>query len=143
MAEATFAMEDFHLLALWKLTGKARPLILKTWQAYMLRETRRRYRAMVSPEGTAWPKTKHPGKRHVRTLYATGTLFRSIVPFVVDEMSVGLGTKVPYARIHQEGGKRTSKKGRVSVMPQRKFLGFSDDDVVALQELAVKAIEIS
>jgi len=134
MSEATFAMQDFGLKALWTITTRARPLILRTWQSYMLRETRRRYRQMISPDGVQWPRTKHPGKRHVRTLYATGTLFRSIVPFTVDELTVGIGTNVPYARKHQEGAKN---------LPQRKFLGFSNDDVAAMQDLAVKAIEIS
>lgn len=134
MAEATFTMQDFSLGQLWKISVRARPLILRSWQSYMLRETRRRYRQMVSPDGVQWPKTKHPGKRHVRTLYATGTLFRSIVPFTVDELTVGIGTNIPYAKRHQEGGKN---------MPQRKFLGFADADVTAMQDLAVKAIEIS
>jgi len=104
------------------------PRALNSMKNYMLRETRRRYRLMESPGGRKWKKTKHKGKRHFRTLYARGDLFRSIVGFIRNNKVVGVGTNLVYAAVHQYG----YKEGGI---PKREFLGFSKKNVEELKNI--------
>lgn len=129
MSDFTFDMRDVDK---W-VDGleNSKPKALRSMGNYMLRSTRERYRATKSPDGKTWKPTKHKGKRWVRTLYAFGDLFRSIVFFKVNNNTVGVGTNLPYAAAHQYGYKPKN-------IPQRKYLGFSGKDIEKLKDIATR-----
>ena len=97
-----------------------------------------------------WKKRKHenPLTRGRRSLYGTGNLQNNVrAKALADRVSVGVDlTKVPYARMHNEGGqfvqyvkahtrrhRKTGRRYQVQGfsrkinMPQRKYLGYSPD----------------
>ncbi len=143
---------------LGKIPMKVQPKILGSWGSYMLRETHQRFRDEESPEGTPWAKrkifAKSKRKRSFRTLYGTGTLFRSI-KYVVHKTYTLLFSNLPYAGVHQKGGtwsvtKKQSvwmwanlfgKQGapwrfKKITMPARPFLGFSGENIDKLEDIA-------
>lgn len=161
-----FKFEDKELQESLSSYQKIKKTVLSSWKSFMLRQTRRRYRAGVNPDGGVWAgsgrfKSSGAGRG---TLWGRGDLFRSIVAFDSDDNTVGIGSDLIYAKTHQEGAKFTATKkqsvflfynvfkpafGENAVwswhykinIPKREFLGISGDDVKGLKRLMIKAIE--
>lgn len=144
-------MSDF--LKKLKALSKANVVINKIG-AEAVNFSKERFRAQnwVDNNTEQWPKRKvnkgrETDKRAILTGPGTARLRRSVRKIRADADSIVIGTDVPYAQIHNEGGrfratqrvkqhKRTSKKGTsytvnpftrtISVnMPRRRFLGNS------------------
>lgn len=101
-------------------------------------QTRRRIEEeKTAPDGSAW-RANIAG---TPLLYASGALSRSI-DYAASEESVRVGTGLPYARIHQEGGEIVPKTARMLAfqlgnrlvfsmrvrMPARPYVGLSADN---------------
>jgi len=163
MGDATFKFDMKQIEDLPNIPQQKRKSILNTWASYMLKVTRSRFRSTQSPDGQKWAKTKYKskgkGKRFVRTLYGRGHLLRSIVKYFKNQWSVAIGTKLIYAKTHNEGAsfKATKKQsaflfynvfknahgkeakfswGYKIRIPKREFLGINDADSNALGKLA-------
>ena len=119
--------------------------------------TVRRFSEGVDPEGKAWEpskktiKTESPAKKakgkkkvaakkkaHGKTLVDTAHLKKSI-SFNASPFAVFVGSVLPYARIHQLGGK--AGRGRKVTIPARPYLGISKDDKAEIQALIAAHIE--
>lgn len=140
--------------ALGRLQRMARPgglrPVLKLIGAAMQRESAQTFRSGKDPvTGTPWPKSaaavaavqgdaqgrfvagsgaKSGGGR--RTLLDTGALRNSIVssPPVVSDDSVTIGSALPYAVTHQEGGVIRPKRSRMLAIPvsrEAKLAGYA------------------
>lgn len=108
--------------------------------------TRKRFLKGVSPEGTAW---KSKGNDQPSNLRKRSHLMNSI-DFKINGDTIVIGTNKKYAKIHNEGGVITPKKGKYLyfkgddgnlrkvtqvVIPQRKFLGLSKEDERDIKKL--------
>lgn len=102
------------------------------------------------PDGKPWKPSRRAADEGGRTLYDRGDLQQSLTASH-DARSAILGTNLPYAAIHQFGGKITAKtakglrfmvgKGDAEhlvivqsvTLPARPFLGFSAEDKVEIE----------
>lgn len=110
---------------------------------------RRRIRSeKKSPSGKPWPRNLDG----TSTLYRTGELHDSIY-FEASDDSVSIGTDWPYASIHNYGytirsenlmvfrsGGRWWRTHQVEI-PQREFMGWSDDNVRELEKVVEKHVD--
>ncbi len=110
-----------------------------------------RFQEERDPLGIPWKKSAAAIEEGRKTLQASGDLYNAIErQSGKDFASVGVyGTGGPaiYGKIHQFGGTIRPKTGkalntpfgyRASVtMPRRSFLGFSDDDIMAIDRILV------
>jgi len=162
MDDATFHLDDSQVRAMEGSRESVRQGTLRSWSNFMLRQTRKRFRSQESPEGTRWPPSRfgsHRGGSFSRALYGKGDLFRSLVAYTIDDMTVGVGTNIIYAKTQQEGAQFTATP-RQSLwlfhnvfkpafgkdagfswhyhikIARRRFLGFSGSDVDKLEEIA-------
>ena len=83
------------------------------------------------PTGKKWPKSKRAAKKDGQTLTDTALLRRS-VDYAATSDKVMVGSNLPYARIHQKGGK--TGKGHKVDMPARPYLGVSEEDMDEVRE---------
>lgn len=88
--------------------------------------TMKRFDAEEEPTGKKWPKSKRAAKEDGQTLTDKAFLRRSI-DYAATPEKVMVGSNLPYARIHQLGGK--TGKGHKVDMPARPYLGISDEDM--------------
>jgi phage virion morphogenesis protein len=124
----------------------ARPLMADIG-ASLLVSTQSRFERQRDPEGHAWPelapatlfargkkgKTKKKRKAviaNAKILRDTARLFRSLT-YQASNTATEVGSNVIYARIHQDGGK--AGRGRNVDIPQREYLGLSDDDKAMME----------
>lgn len=85
-----------------------------------------RFDAEESPEGEKWQASRRAQEEGGMTLTNTEILRRSI-EYATTSDKVMVGSNLPYARIHQLGGK--TGKGHKVTMPARPYLGVSADDM--------------
>lgn len=101
-------------------------------------QTRRRLsEEKEAPDGTPWPEwsddyaaTRKPGQS---MLESTGALIDSIESVVSDDR-VEIGSNLIYAAIQNLGGTEDMPPAPAGV-PQREYLGFSEDNLLDLQYL--------
>lgn len=120
---------------------------LKRSGVYMLGSIDRNFRAQGRP--TSWaalsPMTiamrrSGKGTKSMRILQDTGRLKQSITTDTAmrmkDKYTLGIGTSVPYARIHQYGGKqKLFNTGKMVTIPKRPFLLFQEKDKDAVNKI--------
>lgn len=110
--------------------------ILDEGSAIIFNNIRTRFLAQTDPRGQQWPVSGAALWREAHgigggTLYDSGRLFRSLQLYSESPDSRAIGTDVPYAEFHQWG---------TIHLPQRQFLGASDEDVRTFQALAILRI---
>lgn len=93
--------------------------------------TLKRFQDEEEPTGKKWPKSKRAAKKDGQTLTDTALLRRSI-DYATTSDKVMVGSNLPYARIHQKGGK--TGKGHKVDMPARPYLGVSEEDMDEVRE---------
>jgi phage gpG-like protein len=98
--------------------------VLDQAAAILLNRIRARFLNELSTDGSPWTPSAAAIKRGGHTLFDTGNLFRSIQLFAESPTTRAIGTDVPYAGFLNFG---------TSILPPREFLGFSDDDISAVQ----------
>lgn len=112
--------------------------ILDDSSALILNKIRTRFRSKVGPDGIPWIPSAAGLKREAKgrpgTLWDTGNLFRSIQSAGTGPDERAILTDVKYARYHDSGA---------SPFPQRKFMGFNDDDASLIVGLVRKRIKDS
>jgi phage virion morphogenesis protein len=97
-------------------------------------------RGNTGPDGFMWPalNPKYAAKKRKNfppqgTLMAQGSMWASIVHKPApDDASVEIGSVMPYAAIHQFGGK--TGKGHRTTIPARPYLGLSERQKELLKE---------
>ena len=82
---------------------RSRDIILGAWKNYMIRDIHENFRQQRSPEKKAWPK-RRVGSTSFRLLFRTGTLFKSIIGKISENMLV-IGSNLGYAAVHNTGAK--------------------------------------
>lgn len=93
--------------------------------------TLKRFDDEEEPTGKKWPKSKRAAKEGSQTLTDKAFLRRSI-DYAATPEKVMVGSNLPYARIHQLGGK--TGKGHKVDMPARPYLGVSKEDMEEVRE---------
>lgn len=113
-----------------------RTKILDEAGAFLLNRIRTRFLAEEDPDNKKWIPSRAAIRRRARggtgTLFDTGRLFRSIQLSANGPNERQIGTDVPYAWRHQYGGRRN---------PQRKFLGFNQEDAELIEKLVIKRVK--
>ena len=159
MAEIRIKIQDEHVQsALAHLSGKMANLspVMKIIGEYLVRSTDARFsRQGPAPDGTPWAPLKKSTlarKRSAKILTESGALRGDIHYMLIGTNGVSVGTtdRVPYAAIHQLGGRTPARTIRPvnkkalswpgaahpvnsvnhpgSVIPARPFLGVSAQD---------------
>lgn len=104
--------------------------------AMLLNRLRTNFLAERAPDGKPWPKSRagqiRRSKGGTGTLFATGTLFRSIQLSSLGSGGRAIRTDVPYAAKHQLG-----QDG----LPQRQFLGVVEQDGLDYEKLLLKRLQ--
>lgn len=105
--------------------------------ALLLNRTRRNFLEQVNPFGEYWEPSFAAFRRSFTgrgggTLFDTGTLFHSIQAHSVSPTEGAISTDVDYGVFHQYG---TNK------MPQRQFLGFSEEDASLALRVFIRKLE--
>lgn len=93
--------------------------------------TLKRFDAEEDPTGKKWKPSARASAEGGKTLTDTALLRRSI-DYAATPEKVMVGSNLPYARIHQKGGK--TGKGHKVNMPARPYLGVSKDDMEEVKE---------
>lgn len=93
--------------------------------------TLKRFQDEEDPTGKKWPQSKRAAKQNGQTLTNNGHLKGSIDKIATPD-KVMVGSNLPYARIHQLGGK--TGKGHKVTMPARPYLGVSSEDMKEVRE---------
>jgi phage virion morphogenesis protein len=109
-----------------------------------------RFEQERDPDGNPWPQSLRAMFTSGKTLTDTALLVNSITYEASDD-SVAVGTNLIYAAIHQFGGTIKSKtksglwfrtvgngdwaRAKSVEIPQRSFLGLSDDDEDTIQDI--------
>lgn len=88
-------------------------------------------------------KKERKTKKGNTTLIESGNLRRGIKKISAKRNSivVGISKNIPYAQIHNEGGKIPRKNGKTTEMPQRQFIGDSDAIETALNRTIIKELK--
>lgn len=108
--------------------------LLDETMALLLNRIRTRFLNTEAPDGSIWPVSAAAIKRNFngKTLFDTGTLFHSIQGYVTADNERQIGTNVFYGVFHQFGTK---------FLPERVFLGASDNDLSLIQGLMVRRVQ--
>lgn len=137
--------------AMTKLADPARKRsMLAAIGAYGVSSTQRRFETGTAPDGQKWKPSRRALKEGGKTLVKTPRLSVSLV-YDADENSVGWGTNLIQARIHQFGGvivpkvkKALAFKGADGFvltqkvkMPARPYLGVNERDNERIGEIAL------
>lgn len=88
-----------------------------------------RFQKGVGPDGEAWEPLK---KREGQPLVDKGRL-RSSVGYEATATAVAVGTNLVYGAIHQFGGQ--AGRNRAVTIPERPYLGFSEEDTTEAREI--------
>lgn len=118
--------------------------------AALVVSTEHRFEEEKDPDGDPWPQSMRARFDGGKTLTDTAHLVQSITHEASDD-GVAVGTNVPYAAIHQTGGKIEAKSGKALrfrlpggngfifaksvTMPRRAFLGLDADDGEEIEAL--------
>lgn len=121
---------------------------------HLVSSTQERFKTGTAPDGSKWPESIRAKEEGGVTLRDTSNLFNSITYHArPDRVEVGTNNKT--ASVHQEGmtirvkqakylrfkvGKRWARKAKVKI-PARPFLGISDDDRQAIDEIIAGRLE--
>lgn len=100
-----------------------------------------RFRSGVGPDGKKWKPSQRAIKDGGKTLVKdpNGGLSNSILYEVSPQMVV-IGTRdIPYARIHQLGGK--AGRGLRVNLPARPYLGIDDEDRTEIKHMMVEHLK--
>lgn len=104
---------------------------LKEIGQFLESSTKLRFTNGTDPEGNRWEPSKRVlNQGRGRTLVLTGRLQKSI-SYSADSQEVNIGTDVEYAEKHQDG----------EGVPQRAFLGISQQDEQEIERIVEKHIE--
>lgn len=117
----------------------------------MLDGTLDRFQQEEDPLGVPWKKSTAAIEEGRKTLQKSGDLYNAIERQSGEDFAAvgvyGTGGPAIYGRIHQFGGTIRPKSGkalntpfgyRASVtMPRRSYLGFSDEDIMAIDRILV------
>lgn len=111
-----------------------------------------RFRSTISPDGKRWKPSIRASQEGGLTLTHTAQL-RNSIRAVSDENGLEVGTNVIYAATHQYGDRRTIRPKKARVLrfrvngrwvsakqvtvdiPARPFLGISEEDMEAIQDI--------
>ena len=108
----------------------------------MLDQTQRRFREQRAPDGSPWaPLAASTIARRGSAspiLERSGTLRGGIHAAPTPSAAIVRSLDLPYAAIHQAGGK--AGRGRSVEIPARPYLGFGSKDVAELIEVAEAVI---
>lgn len=132
----TFDFSDISssLLALSRMGHDTRPL-LEDVGGELETSTVMRFESNIAPDGTPWT----PSQRALDTGSPTlvdSTRLRDSIHYEVFDDALELGSNVVYAAIHQAGGEIEFSMGHTVEMPERAFLGLSDNDNEAVLSIA-------
>lgn len=130
--------------------------------SYLANSTIRRFETESAPDGLPWKRSGRAEREAGQTLTDTGRLRASIVHRVAGDV-LEVGTNVVYAAIHQFGEKtkpRTIRARRKKALffpgadhpvrsvqhpgsdiPERPFLGVSDEDRAAIARIVLRHLE--
>lgn len=119
---------------------------LKESGAYMLRSVDKNFRQEGRPN--KWPKLspltlsmrRNTKSKSVKILQDTGRLKQSITTNsamrLKNKGTLAIGTSVPYARIHQQGGtQRLFNTNKMVKIPKRPYLLFQNEDKKAINKI--------
>lgn len=113
---------------------------MRTIADYMRTTTVERFEDQRSPAGVPWQPSRRAVAEGGLTLVDSGELKLSITADS-DATSAIVGTNKVYAAVHNFGHSFTTRRGqalsRPVVVPQREFLGFSDDDQAEISAILV------
>jgi len=106
----------------------------------LLQSTDERFRQEEAPDGTPWaplsPVTLAQKKRDTPNILKEEGLrggLRGSINYQVRGNQLSLGSPMPYARIHQLGGK--AGRNRKVTIPSRPYLGVSEDDEAEIRDI--------
>lgn len=121
-------------LAAWE-----KAILLEGLAAETESQTRRRLNEeKTSPDGTPWEQwsDRYAAKRRSghSLLMGEGDLHDSIESVPVDDDSIAVGSNLIYAAIHDLGGTEDMAPAPAGI-PQRQYLGWSDDNLDDLQNV--------
>ncbi len=102
----------------------------------VVESVRGNFRESRSPDNVPWPPLKKPDHGRTRPLVDTGRLMESVAASI-DLDGLVVGSDLPYAPIHQFGGR--TKDGRETV-PARPFLGVRTEDTALISEALVRYV---
>ena len=105
----------------------------------LVTQTMDRFDEQKDPDGGSWPVSIRVSKSGGETLSKSGDLKGSIHSSA-DTESVAVGTNKIYAAIHQFGGTIRTRKCEIE-MPKRTYLGVSDEDLEAINEIIQEHME--
>lgn len=120
----------------------------------LVTQTMDRFDEQKDPDGESWPVSIRVSQSGGETLSDTGDLKGSIHA-TADSESVAVGTNKIYAAIHQFGGPIRAKNAKYLKfniggkwssktdveIPKRSYLGVSDDDLEAINEIIEEHME--
>lgn len=151
MAGASFKMDMGKVLN-WadkEITGEQQQRRLAIDIGEMLvSSTQQRFEDQQAPDGSSWKPSMRVKEMGGVTLTSTSELKNSI-GYMASSEGVSVGSNKVYAAIHQLGGEIKGKKGKLKfrlpngqfvqvdkvTVPQREFLGISDEDKEEAAEL--------
>ena len=154
MAGASITVDDADTIAalerLYAAAGNLLPAYMNIGE-YETQVTKNRFITETDPDGVPWQDLnelyaatkKGPGKLRGETRQLSAIIYQAA------NDNVEIGSDVIYARIHNEGGVIRPKNASALVfsmggqtfkvksvtMPRRRFLGFSDADLVEIQAI--------
>ncbi len=106
----------------------------------MLDGTLDRFQQEEDPLGVPWRKSAAAIEEGRKTLQKSGDLYNAIERQSGEDFAAvgvyGTGGPAIYGRIHQFGGTIRPKSGKAT-MPRRSYLGFSDEDIMAIDRILV------
>ncbi len=90
-----------------------------------------RFSKQVSPDGSAWAplseEYKKRKKKNADTILTLNSILRGSLTYHASSSNLLFGTPMEYGAIHQFGGSTTMRPQNAAI-PQREWLGVSDDD---------------
>ena len=102
--------------------------------AYLLLSTQERFELGIDPDGDPWIPSERAIREDGQTLVDQGLLLGSLTTDSGPDFAE-VGSNVAYAAIHQFGGR--AGRNLATTLPQRSYLGFSDDDGGEVREILV------
>lgn len=104
----------------------------------MVSQTQTRFSEQRSPDGIAWaplaPSTVAQRGSDRPILERSGDLRRIKGESSISYAKAGPSGPLPYAAIHQFGGQ--AGRGKSTTIPARPYLGFGDEDITEIEDLA-------
>jgi phage virion morphogenesis protein len=122
------------LQRLISLTGDASPA-LRNIGEILVPSTRRRFETKIGPDGETWEDNAEATiarKGRNNPLYEHGDLKRQIFYQLTGTDTLEVGSSLPYAAMQQFGGTKAEFPWLWGDIPERPFLGVSDDDKEAI-----------